>query len=126
MFYRIKPIWAAAGEASIKMVKFLLLIYFTNTLPIMDMTKNSKTNKFIHSTIISLSAVAAGMLVKQGFDMVYEKIYRQEPPDRDADNVELVKFLAYSVITGIAINLVKNTVKKSGAILVEQKTDVDI
>src|SRR5690606_11969800 len=126
MFYRIQLIWAAAGEASIKMVKFLLLIYFTNTLSIMDMTKNSKTNKFIHNTIISLSAVAAGMLVKQGFDMVYEKIYRQEPPDRDADNVELVKFLAYSVITGIAINLVKNTVKKSGAILVEQKTDVDI
>lgn len=81
-----------------------------------------KDKKNLHNTVISLSAVAAGLLVKKGFDMVYEKIYRQDPPDQNKDdNVDLVKFLVYSVITGIAINLVKNSVMRSGTVLVDKK-----
>lgn len=81
-----------------------------------------KDKKNLHNTVISLSAVAAGLLVKKGFDMVYEKIYRQDPPDQNKDdNVDLVKFLVYSVITGVAINLVKNSVMRSGSVLVDKK-----
>lgn len=88
---------------------------------------NSKSEKFLQSTVISLSAVVAGIVVKKGFDMIYEKIYRQDPPDQHSDeNVDLVKFLAYSVITGIAINLVKNTVMRSGTVLIEKNKGVEI
>ncbi|HLW18866.1 MAG TPA: DUF4235 domain-containing protein [Cyclobacteriaceae bacterium] len=88
---------------------------------------NSKTGKFLESTVISLSAVAAGIVVKKGMDMIYEKIYGQDPPDQNSDeNVNLVKFLAYSVITGIAINLVKNTVLRSGTVLIEKNKSVEI
>ena len=81
-----------------------------------------KKKEFLQSVVISLSAVAAGLLVKKGLDFTYEKIYRQEPPDQVADeNVNLIKFIAYSVITGVAINLVKNTVMRSGTVLVEKK-----
>ncbi len=87
----------------------------------------SKREKFLQSTLISLSAVAAGIVVKKGLDMIYEKVYRQDPPDQHPDeNVDLVKFLAYSVITGVAINLVKNTVMRSGTVLIEKKTGVEI
>lgn len=80
-----------------------------------------KDKKNLHNTVISLSAVAAGLLVKKGFDMIYEKIYRQDPPDQNKDeNVDLVKFLVYSVITGVAINLVKNSVMRSGTVLVDK------
>ena len=83
---------------------------------------NTKKQKFLHSTVISLSAVAAGLIVKKGMDMIYEKIYRQDPPDQKSDeNVNLLKFLAYSVITGIAINLVKDTVMRSGTVLNNQE-----
>lgn len=72
--------------------------------------------------VISLSAVAAGLVVKKGLDFAYEKIYRQEPPDQVADdNVNLIKFIAYSVITGVAINLVKNSIRRSGTVLIEKK-----
>lgn len=88
---------------------------------------NSNQEKFLQSTLISLSAVAAGIVVKKGLDMVYEKIYRQDPPDQHAsENVNLVKFLAYSVITGVAINLVKNTVMRSGTVLLERKKPIAI
>ncbi len=88
---------------------------------------SSKKQKFLHSTLISLSAVAAGIVVKKGMDMIYEKIYRQDPPDQNADdNVDLVKFLAYSVITGVAINLVKNTVMRSGTVLIEKNKGIEI
>ena len=86
-----------------------------------------KSEKFLHSTLISLSAVAAGIVVKKGFDMVYEKIYRQDPPDQtNSENVDLVKFLAYSVITGVAINLVKNTVMRSGTVLIEKQKGLEL
>lgn len=86
-----------------------------------------KSEKFLHSTLISLSAIAAGMVVKKGFDMIYEKIYRQDPPDQNqSDNVDLVKFMAYSVITGVAINLVKNTVMRSGTVLIEKKKGIEL
>ncbi|MEX2591967.1 MAG: DUF4235 domain-containing protein [Anditalea sp.] len=92
----------------------------------MDLS-SSKNEKFLQSMVISLSAVAAGILVKKGFDLIYEKIYRQDPPDQESDdNVNLVKFLTYSVITGIAINLVKNTVRRSGTVLIEKKKGVEI
>lgn len=88
---------------------------------------SSKKEKFLYSTLISLSAVAAGIVVKKGFDMIYEKVYRQDPPDQHPnENVDLVKFLAYSVITGIAINLVKNSVMRSGTVLIEKKKGVEI
>jgi hypothetical protein len=83
-----------------------------------------KDKKNLHNTVVSLSALAAGLLVKKGFDLVYEKIYRQDPPDQNKDdNVNLIKFLAYSVITGVAINLVKNSVMRSGSILVDKKLE---
>lgn len=86
-----------------------------------------KSEKFLQSTLISLSAVAAGIVVKKGFDMIYEKIYRQDPPDQhNSENVDLVKFLAYSVITGVAINLVKNTVMRSGTVLIEKQKDLEL
>ena len=88
-------------------------------------SSDSKTEKFLQSTVISLSAVAAGIVVKKGLDMVYEKIYQQDPPDQHSDeNVNLLKFLAYSVITGVAINLVKNTVMRSGTVLIEKKKGI--
>lgn len=88
---------------------------------------SSKKQKFLYSTLISLSAVAAGIVVKKGMDMIYEKVYRQDPPDQHAnENVDLVKFLAYSVITGIAINLVKNSVMRSGTVLVEKKKGIEV
>lgn len=88
---------------------------------------SSKKQKFLQSTLISLSAVAAGIVVKKGMDMIYEKITRQDPPDQNPnENVDLVKFLAYSVITGIAINLVKNSVMRSGTVLIEKKKGVEI
>lgn len=91
----------------------------------MDLS-SSKNEKFLESMFISLSAVAAGLLVKKGFDLIYEKIYQQDPPDQNSDdNVNLVKFLAYSVITGIAINLVKNTVMRSGTVLLEKHKEVE-
>ena len=81
----------------------------------------TKNEKFLQSMVISVSAVAAGIVVKKGLDLLYETIYRQDPPDQDSnENVNLVKFLAYSVITGIAINLVKNTVQRSGTVLLEK------
>ena len=81
-----------------------------------------KDKKNLQNAVVSLSALAAGFLVKKGFDMVYEKIYRQDPPDQNKDdNVDLVKFLAYSVITGVVINLVKNSVMRSGIVLVDKK-----
>src|SRR5690606_6523854 len=90
-------------------------------------TSGSKREKFFHSTLISLSAVAAGMVVKKGFDIIYEKIYRQDPPDQHtSENVDLVKFLAYSVITGVAINLVKNTVMRSGTVLIEKEKGIEL
>lgn len=90
-------------------------------------TPRSKREKFLHSTLISVSAVAAGMVVKKGLDMIYEKIYRQDPPDQQHnENVDLVKFLAYSVITGVAINLVKNSVMRSGTVLIEKKKGLEI
>lgn len=91
----------------------------------MDLS-SSKNEKFLESMAISLGAVAAGLLVKKGFDLIYEKIYHQDPPDQNSDdNVNLVKFLAYSVITGIAINLVKNTVMRSGTVLLEKHKGVE-
>lgn len=83
--------------------------------------------KFLANTAISLSALAAGFVVKKGFDMIYEKLYRQDPPDQQAnENVDLVKFLAYSVITGVAINLVKNSVMRSGTVLVEKEEGIKV
>lgn len=82
---------------------------------------NLTNRSFLRNTAISLSALAAGIVVKKGFDLIYERIYQQDPPDQHPDeNVDLVKFLAYSVITGIAINLVKNTVMRSGTVLMEK------
>jgi hypothetical protein len=87
----------------------------------------TKREKFLHSTLISLSAVAAGIVVKKGLDMIYEKIYGQDPPDQQSnENVDLVKFLAYSVITGVAINLVKNSVMRSGTVLIEKKKGIEL
>lgn len=81
-----------------------------------------KDEKYLHNALVSLSAVAAGLVVKKGFDMMYEKIYNQDPPDQNKDdNVDLIKFLAYSVITGVVINLVKNSVMRSGNVLIEKK-----
>jgi hypothetical protein len=82
---------------------------------------NSNSKKFLQSSVISLGAVAAGIIVKKGFDMIYEKLYGQDPPDQNSDdNVNLVKFLVYSVISGIVINLVKNSVRRSGTVLLEK------
>lgn len=81
-----------------------------------------KDKKNLHNTVVSVSALAAGLLVKKGFDLVYEKIYRQDPPDQNKDDhVNLIKFVIYSVITGVAINLVKNSVMRSGSVLVDKK-----
>ena len=87
----------------------------------------TKNEKFLQSMVISVSAVAAGIVVKKGFDLLYEKIYQQDPPDQNTnENVNLVKFLAYSVITGIAINLVKNTVQRSGTVLLEKGKGLEV
>jgi len=87
----------------------------------------TKNEKFLQSMAISVSAVAAGIVVKKGFDLLYEKIYQQDPPDQNTnENVNLVKFLAYSVITGIAINLVKNTVQRSGTVLLEKGKGLEV
>lgn len=108
------------------MVEFLLSDSLKQTFTPMNIS-GSKREKFLHSTLISLSAVAAGIVVKKGLDMIYEKIYRQDPPDQhNSENVDLVKFLAYSVITGIAINLVKNTVMRSGTVLIEKKKGLEL
>lgn len=86
-----------------------------------------KNKKNLYNVVISVSALAAGLVVKKGFDLIYEKIYRQDPPDQHSDdNVNLVKFLAYSVITGIAINLVKNTVMRSGTVLIEKNKGLEL
>jgi hypothetical protein len=87
----------------------------------------TKNEKFLQSMVISVSAVAAGMVVKKGFDLLYEKIYQQDPPDQNTnENVNLIKFLTYSVITGIAINLVKNTVQRSGTVLLEKGKGLEV
>lgn len=84
--------------------------------------RDLKSKKFLRGLVISLSAVATGFVVKKGLDMVYEKISKQQPPDQyDRENANLVKFLAYSVITGVVINLAKNAVMKSGTELIEGK-----
>jgi len=83
---------------------------------------NLKSRKFLQGAVISLSAIATGFVVKKGLDMVYQKISKQQPPDQyDKENDDLVKFLAYSVITGVVINLAKNAVMKSGTELIEGK-----
>ena len=81
--------------------------------------RDLKSKKFQQGLLVSLSAVATGFVVKKGLDMIYKKIAKQQPPDRyDWENADLVKFLAYSVITGVVINLAKNAVMKSGTELI--------
>jgi len=109
------------------MVKFLLFILFLNLKYKYMKLAKTKNEKFLQSMVISVSAVAAGIVVKKGFDLLYEKIYQQDPPDQNTnENVNLVKFLAYSVITGIAINLVKNTVQRSGTVLLEKGKGLEV
>lgn len=81
-----------------------------------------KNREFLQGALISLGAIATGFVVKKGLDMIYQKISKQQPPDQyDKENADLVKFLAYSVITGVVINLAKNAVMRSGTELIEKK-----
>src|SRR5690606_24954640 len=109
------------------MVKFLLFILFLNLKYKYMKLAKTKNEKFLQSMVISVSAVAAGIVVKKGFDLLYEKIYQQDPPEQNTNEyVNSVKFLAYSVITGIAIKWVKNTVQRSGTVLLEKGKGLEV